>query len=67
MVVTSNPTKIENQTHNKIMDDLIKRTLKVPMQTPRESLYIANKKGSETTKTTMSANIKGGWKEITEE
>ena len=83
-----NPTKIENQTHNKIMDDLIKRTLKVPMQTPRESLYIelgildlewrrkrnrinmehrVNKKGSETTKTTMSANIKGGWKEITEE
>ena len=83
-----NPTKAENKAHNKILDDIIKRTLKVPMQTPREALYIElgildlewrrkrnrinmehriNKKGSETTKTAMNANIKGGWKEITDE
>ena len=70
------------------MDDLIKRTLKLPMQTPRETLYIelgildlewrrkrnrinmehrVNKKGSETTKKAMTANIKGGWKEVTDE
>ena len=35
-----NPTKKENQADNKILDDIIKRTLKVPMTTPRETLYI---------------------------
>ena len=34
------PTKKENETHNRILDNLLKRTLKVPLSTPRETLYI---------------------------
>ena len=34
------PTPKENETHNKILDNILKRTLKVPISTPREVLYI---------------------------
>ena len=34
------PTTKENEAHNKILDNILKRTLKVPISTPREALYI---------------------------
>ena len=34
------PTKQENDAHNRILDNLLKRILKVPRSTPREALYI---------------------------
>ena len=83
---TWEPTKAENKKHNQILDNIIKRVLKVPKSTPRESLYIetgltdlstrriqnrlnmehrVNKKGSQTTKTAMNAQIRRGWMETT--
>ena len=83
---TWEPTKEENKKHNQILDNIIKRVLKVSKSTPREALYIetgltdlstkriqnrinmehrVNKKGSETTKTAMNAQIRKGWMETT--
>ena len=36
-----NPTPKENESHkNKILDNILRRTLKVQISTPRETLYI---------------------------
>ena len=35
-----NPTPAENNAHNKILEDLIRRVLKLPASTPKEALYI---------------------------